>query len=142
MTRRHRRSHRLPRAGADPKFIGRANHVSDHFGEKLHEVFVASASSLRCATCRTSLQCSRATATHTCSTSSNAPVDVAALDQSSGEPPLRPRRRLGQLAPLRMVRVQNGAATYLRVKSETQILGDIKIPALDREQGWSERFRP
>jgi hypothetical protein len=49
-------------------------------------------------------------------------------------------RRLGQLAPLRVMRVRNAAATYLRVKSATQTLGDIKIPALDREQGWSEHF--
>jgi hypothetical protein len=40
------------------------------------------------------------------------------------------------------MRVQNGAATYLRVKSATQKLGNIKIPALDREQGWSEKFIP
>ena len=49
-------------------------------------------------------------------------------------------RRLGQLAPLRIRRVRNAAATYLRVKSATQTLGDIKIPALDRQQGWSEEF--
>ena len=38
------------------------------------------------------------------------------------------------------MRVHNAAATYLRAKSATQLLGDIKIPTLDREQGWTAKF--
>ena len=124
------------------KFIGRANHVSDHFGEKLQEVFVRECleRALRGVPhALAMLACDRDA--YVLYLESDASVDVDALDQQ-----LRAAhhydlaRRLGQLAPLRLMRVRNGAATYLRVKSAAQILGDIKIPALDREQGWSERF--
>ena len=38
------------------------------------------------------------------------------------------------------MRVRNATETYLREKAATQTLGDIKIPALDREQGWGVVF--
>jgi hypothetical protein len=124
------------------RFIGRAHHVSDHFGEKLNEIFVRerlerALSNIPHAFAM--LACDRDA--YVLYIESDAPVDVGALDAS-----LRDShhydlaRRLGQLAPLRIMRVRDGAATYLRVKSATQKLGDIKIPALDREQGWGERF--
>ena len=125
------------------KFIGRANHVSDHFGEKLNEIFVREklATALRDVPhAFAMLACDRDA--YVLYLDSDADVDVASLDAS-----LRDShhydlaRRLGQLGPLRLMRVHNGAATYLRVRSATQTLGDIKIPALDREQGWGERFR-
>jgi len=125
------------------RFIGRAQHVSDHFGEKLHEIFV-----------RERLQLVLRDTPHdfamlACDGNayvlyieSEAPVPIDILEASLRESHHYDlARRLGQLAPLRMQRVQSGAETYLRVKSATQTLGDIKIPALDREQGWSERFR-
>jgi GH3 auxin-responsive promoter len=126
------------------RFIGRAHHVSDHFGEKLHEIFV-----------RERMQfvlrdTPHAFAMLACDGNgyvlyieSDADVDSAA---ETLEAALREShhydlaRRLGQLVPLRVLRVRDAASTYLRVKSATQTLGDIKIPALDREQGWSERF--
>lgn len=124
------------------RFIGRANHVSDHFGEKLHEVFVRECleRALRDVPhAFAMLACDRDA--YVLYLESDAAVDVHAVDQQLREAHHYDlARRLGQLAPLRLMRVRNGAATYLRAKSTTQTLGDIKIPALDREQGWSERF--
>lgn len=124
------------------KFLGRANHISDHFGEKLHEIFV-----------RERLQLALRDSPHTFAMlacdrdayvlylDSDADVPLEQIEQSLRESyHYDLARRLGQLQPLRLMRVHDGAATYLRVKSATQRLGDIKIPALDREQGWSERF--
>ncbi|HEX2059873.1 MAG TPA: GH3 auxin-responsive promoter family protein, partial [Thermoanaerobaculia bacterium] len=116
------------------KFIGRAHHVSDHFGEKLHEIFVRERLE------RALRDVPHAFAMLACDGNayvlyleSGAEIDAAALDTS-----LRDShhydlaRRLGQLAPLRVMRVHDAAATYLRVRSARQTLGDIKIPALDR----------
>jgi hypothetical protein len=124
------------------KFIGRAHHVSDHFGEKLNEIFVRERLELalrHVPHAFAMLACDRDA--YVLYLESDAVVNANALDAS-----LRDShhydlaRRLGQLAPLRVLRVRDGAATYLRVKSATQTLGDVKIPALDREQGWTERF--
>ncbi len=126
------------------RFIGRAHHVSDHFGEKLNEIFVRERMQLALR------DTPHAFAMLACDGNAyvlyietEAPVDGAAEQLETA---LREShhydlaRRLGQLAPLRVMRVRDAAASYLRVKSATQILGDIKIPALDREQGWSARF--
>jgi len=126
------------------KFIGRANHISDHFGEKLNEVFVRECLE------RTLRDTPHAFAMLACEEDayvlyldSDAGVDVASIDAALREAHHYDlARRLGQLAPLRMMRVRDGAATYFRVKSVTQTLGDIKIPALDREQGWKNCFTP
>lgn len=124
------------------KFIGRASHVSDHFGEKLNEIFVRERleRALRGVPHRFAmLACDRDA--YVLYLESDANIDVTALDHTLREAHHYDlARRLGQLAPLRLMRVRNGAETYLRVKSAAQTLGDIKIPALDREQGWSERF--
>lgn len=124
------------------RFIGRANHVSDHFGEKLHEVFVRERLELALR------DVPHAFAMLACDGNayvlyieSEAEIDVTALDASLRESHHYDlARRLGQLAPLRIMRVRNAAATYLRVRSQTQTLGDIKIPALDRDQGWTAHF--
>ena len=124
------------------KFVGRAHHISDHFGEKLNEIFVRERLDLALRNTPRAfamLACDRDA--YVLYLESDADVDVAALDASLRESHHYDlARRLGQLGSVRMQRVQDGAATYLRVKSTTQTLGDIKIPALDREQGWSERF--
>lgn len=124
------------------RFVGRAHHVSDYFGEKLNEVFVRERLELALREVPHAfamLACDRDA--YVLYLESDAAVDVAALDASLRESyHYDYARRLGQLAPLRMMRVRDGASTYLRVKSATQTLGDIKIPALDREGGWSERF--
>ena len=125
------------------KFTGRANHISDHFGEKLHEIFVRERLQLALRDTPHAfamLACDRDA--YVLYLESDAAVPLDALEQSLRESyHYDLARRLGQLQPLRLQRVQNAAATYLRVKSATQILGDIKIPALDRDQGWSERFQ-
>lgn len=126
------------------RFIGRAQHVSDHFGEKLNEIFVRER--MQTALEGTPhafamLACDRDA--YVLYIDSDAPLGFAV---TTLEAALREShhydlvRRLGQLGPLRVLRVRDAASTYLRVKSATQTLGDIKIPALDREQGWSERF--
>ena len=128
------------------KFIGRANHISDHFGEKLNEIFVREKLEVALRDVPhhfAMLACDRDA--YVLYLESDAPVDLEQLDTSLDNA-LREShhydlaRRLGQLAPLRIMRVRDGAATYLRVKSATQTLGDVKIPALDREQGWTSRF--
>jgi GH3 auxin-responsive promoter len=48
-------------------------------------------------------------------------------------------RRLGQLAPLRVFRAKNAAATYLHKKSQNgRRAGGVKLLALDPESGWSQ----
>ncbi|HVE71410.1 MAG TPA: GH3 auxin-responsive promoter family protein [Thermoanaerobaculia bacterium] len=125
------------------KFIGRANHVSDHVGEKLNEIFVRECLQrvLRDVPHSFAMLACDGTAYTLFIETPAVSVPVEHLDRE-----LRTAhhydlaRRLGQLAPLRVQRVHNAAATYLRVRSEHQTLGDIKIPALDREAGWGERF--
>jgi hypothetical protein len=122
------------------RFIGRASHVSDHFGEKLHEIFV-----------RERLQRVLASVPHAFAMlacegdsyvlfiESGDSVPVEALEAALRESHHYDlARRLGQLGPLRLQRVRDGAATYLRAKSATQTLGDIKIPALDPH--WKGQF--
>jgi hypothetical protein len=126
------------------RFIGRAAHVSDHFGEKLHEVFVRDCleAVLRDTPHAFAMLACDGDA-YVLYIDSEAALDGAAemLDDALRESHHYDlARRLGQLAPLRILRVRDAARTYLRVKSAAQTLGDIKIPALDREQGWSERF--
>ena len=129
------------------RFVGRADHVSDHFGEKLNEIFVHERLELALsdiAHAFAMLACDHdAYVLYIESPASDDELQHAthALEQS-----LRQAfhydhcRRLGQLGALRFLRVHAGAATYLRERAATQRLGDIKIPALDREQGWSERY--
>jgi hypothetical protein len=124
------------------KFIGRASHVSDHFGEKLHEIFVRERMQLVLRDVPHAfamLACDRDA--YVLYIESDAPVPLDALEHALRESyHYDLARRLGQLQPLRLMRVRHAAATYLRVKSATQTLGDIKIPALDRDQGWSAAF--
>lgn len=129
------------------KFIGRAHHISDHFGEKLNEIFV-----------RERLEVALRDLPHAfamlaCDGDAyvlyiESAVPDAQLVHATASMELALReafhydhcRRLGQLAALRVQRVHNGAATYVHVKSATQTPGNIKISALDREQGWTARF--
>ena len=126
------------------RFIGRAQHVSDHFGEKLNEIFVRERlqTALRdIAHSFAMLACDRDA--YVLYIDSDAPLNGAlgALELSLRESHHYDyARRLGQLGPLRAMHVHNGPSIYLAVKARRQTLGDIKIPALDREQGWTERF--
>lgn len=123
-------------------FVGRANHVSDHFGEKLHEVFVRERLE------RVLADVPHAFAMLACDDDSyvlylesDAPVAIDALESSLRESHHYDlARRLGQLGPVRLQRVRDGAATYLRSRAASQPLGTIKIPALDPGAAWSTQF--
>lgn len=129
------------------RFVGRAQHVADHFGEKLNEIFVRErlqGALSGVAYAFAMIACDGdAYVLYIESDASDAELSSAT---SVMETALREAlhydhcRRLGQLRPLRFLRVRGGAASYLRARSATQNLGDIKIPALDREQGWGARF--
>jgi hypothetical protein len=130
------------------RFAGRAAHVSDHFGEKLNEVFVRERLTVALA------EVPHAFAMLACDgdgyvlyVESDASANVLEAAALSLELLLREShhydqcRLLGQLQPLRATRVAHAASRYLAYRAESQILGNIKIPALDREQGWSARFQ-
>jgi len=132
------------------KFIGRADRVSDHFGEKLNEQFVANA-------------LERLFAKHNLSPSffMLAPEDekgfryvlyIESHDCEDGlardfDDALRDNfhydycRKLGQLEAAQIVRVTRGAETYLRAcQSRGQKLGDIKPALLQKSTGWNKWF--
>lgn len=119
------------------RFLGRKSHVSDHFGEKLNEIFVREQLqlALRDIAHDFAIVAFDANAYVLC-IESTANDDV--LQRATGvlERALRTAhhydlcRRLGQLETLRWRRVVRGAETYLREHAETQALGGIKIPAL------------
>ena len=130
------------------RFIGRARHISDHYGEKLNEIFVRErldcvlrevAISARFAM----LACENGAYTLFIETSASDPsaIEVArrldiALRESLHYDYCR---RVGQLRPLSVFRVsREGSSTYLRSSGST--LGDVKLAALDARSGWSERF--
>ncbi|MEO8379310.1 MAG: GH3 auxin-responsive promoter family protein [Acidobacteriota bacterium] len=129
------------------RFVGRAGHVSDHFGEKLNEIFV-----------RERLERAlQDVPHHFAMLACEGNAYVLFIESASSDDALRRAtallehslreafhydhcRRLGQLGPLGTFRVHRGAATYLTVRSATRLLGSIKIPALDSEMGWRARF--
>lgn len=129
------------------RFVGRAWHVSDHYGEKLNEIFVRERLEivlqdlLRVQFAMVAFDEGAYVLLVQCDAEDLTLIDVARrLDDA-----LRENlhydycRRLGQLAGLRVFRVASeGSETYL--KSSGQRLGDVKLPALDRRQGWSSRF--
>lgn len=129
------------------RFVGRVSQVSDHFGEKLHEIFVRERLEV------VLRDCPHAFAMLACD--GNAYVLYIETGAAGGEilaaaNELEHRlreafhydyaRRLGQLAPLRAFRVTSGAATYLSARSPGRVLSAIKIPTLDPGTGWSDRF--
>jgi hypothetical protein len=129
------------------RFIGRAYHVSDHYGEKLNELFVRERldAALGDVPVRFAmLACEgRAYTLFIETAASDATlVEIArALDVA-----LRENihydycRRLGQLDELTFLRVTDGAATYLAASG--QRLGDVKLSSLDARTGWAARFVP
>jgi hypothetical protein len=131
------------------RFIGRAHHVSDHYGEKLHEVFVRErleqtldahgvAASFAMLACE-----ERAYALFLESEA----TDAALLDVARGfETELRENvhydycRRVGQLGALALFRVAGGGSKTFLCHS-SQRLGQVKLSTLDRRRGWSDLFR-
>jgi GH3 auxin-responsive promoter len=136
--------------GACPllRFIGRAEHVSDHYGEKLNEIFVrerlegvlgtfgvvASFAMLACEENAYTLFIESAAS------------DALLLDVVHGlDDALRENihydycRRLGQLQALRVFRIaRDGSATYLTHAGRR--LGEVKLTALDSRGGWRGWF--
>lgn len=137
------------------RFIGRQGYISDWFGEKLNEAFVAGV-------LRESFEACRivpAFAMLACDMRLSPPayvlyVDAAEPDERLARAACRIEadlrrgfhydyaRILGQLAPLRVFRAHAAADAYLNVAiGAGQRAGDVKPLALDRRDGWSQRFR-
>ena len=139
------------------RFVGKADHVSDWFGEKLNAMHVEQA--ISAAMDRENV--SAEFVMLACEAESDVPgyaMFIEASRHSDGqllsltgeiERALLTNfhyqycRELGQLAPLRAFRIaRGGMETYLRACQERgQRAGDIKPVALDKRSGWSGRFR-
>jgi hypothetical protein len=156
--RLHDRVEVVGRAAATPcvRFVGKADRVSDWFGEKLSEGHVARA-------VETLLHEAGVAARFVLVAPSESAVGVAYtlyLEPAAGRPDtdalaarldtlLRENfhydlcRKLGQLQPTRVVAVEDGAARYLAAhQARGMRLGDIKPALLDREPGWDAIFAP
>jgi hypothetical protein len=142
-------------AAATPciRFLGKSDRVSDWFGEKLDEQFVAGCVAQVCGETgiapRFTLVAPEEDAAgfaYVLYMEADTPPPLglaAALDTA-----LRANfhydycRRLGQLGPARVVPVQDGAATYLTVcQGRGMKLGTIKPTVLDRLTGWTAAFQ-
>lgn len=131
------------------RFIGRAEHISDHFGEKLNEIFVRER--LELALGRHGVDATFAMLA--CEENAyvlfieSAAGETALIEAArSLDDTLRENvhydycRRLGQLGALKVFRItENGSVTYLTHAS--QRLGDVKLTSLDPRRGWSGLFR-
>ena len=137
------------------RFVGKADSVSDHFGEKLHDEHVRRA--LRAATGQAAVEPSFAMLAFD---EQRPPVYVLYIESPEAtddqlrllgevlDDLLRENyhyrycRDLGQLARLQVFRIaENGRESYLRrCGALGQRLGDIKPQALHRLSGWSEVF--
>lgn len=130
------------------RFIGREQHISDHYGEKLNELFVRERleTALRehGITARFAmLACEGRSYTLFIETDAPAPTLRAAAQTL--DTTLRENlhydycRRLGQLEALTLYLIPHHAsATYLT--HTPQRLGDVKLTTLDPRAGWSTRF--
>lgn len=130
------------------QFVGREQHVSDHYGEKLNELFVrerleAVLEQHGVVPRFAMLACEEAAYCLFIETDAS-PASLAAV-AGTLDMALRENvhydycRRLGQLGDLTPFRVtRDGSATYL--VHANQRLGDVKLSSLDRRRGWSSRF--
>lgn len=131
------------------RFLGRAGNVSDHFGEKLSEAFIAQVLGelLRERSPRFTLLApdeDAAGCRYTLYIEGVPPPDcVEALDRAlSRNPHYAWCRKLGQLLPPRLfVIAGNGFERFVeRQTASGARVGDIKPAALSRLSGWSEVF--
>ena len=135
------------------KFIGKADKVSDYFGEKLSEQFVANALQLLFESERLQPVFFLLAPDDTPAFHYTLYIELPPDIQLSGpfstrlDAALRANfhydycRKLGQLAETQVVRVTNGSAAYLRAcQQRGQKLGDIKPSALQKSTGWGEFF--
>ncbi len=137
------------------RFIAKADGISDHFGEKLHEEHVRRA--LRTVIERAALQPvfamlafdEQSPPAYALYIEVPEPADERLqrlgemLDDLLGENcQYRYCRDLGQLSPLRVFRIEkNGRESYLRrCNALGQKLGDVKPQTLHRLPGWTEVF--
>lgn len=138
------------------RFVGKADHIADHFGEKLDESHVAEV--LRRAAVRhglvpdfAMLACEKLPEpgyvyfVESVNGGDSQLLRIAAeIDlQLKGNFQYGYCRELGQLAPVRVFRVErNGRESYLQgCCSRGQRLGDVKPVALHHGCGWAEAFR-
>lgn len=137
------------------RFVGRQSYISDWFGEKLNEAYVASVLS------RSFEQfgISPSFAMLACDATLRSPAYVlyietsepdGLLDRLAGGIDAELRRSfhydcarlLGQLAPLRVFRAEGAGEAHLTTAVRAgQRAGDVKPLALDRRGGWSHIFR-
>ncbi len=135
------------------RFRGRQQYVSDWFGEKLSDAHVSNV--LQDAFQNLSL--SPSFAMLACDTDSR-PGYVLYIDSPESDELLNRAaemidaglrtnfnydyaRRLSQLHCVLPFRTPNGASIFLRAELQNgRRLGDVKIPALDRRNGWSQVF--
>lgn len=139
----------LPRLG----FVGKADHISDWFGEKLEERFVANvlAQVLRMHTLAPAFTMlapeeDQKGFRYVLYMESTAPFDKSAFVRDL-DAALRANfhydycRTLGQIGPAAVVRIRHGAESYLRAcQSRGKKLGDIKPLVLQKIQGWDSYF--
>lgn len=137
------------------RFVGKAGHISDHFGEKLHEEHVAAVlqqvttiHGLRPLFCMLAYEESpvpayllfieEPIACDRTLQAAGAKIDAQLMENFH----YCYCRRLGQLAPLRVFRIdQDGQEFYLRhCRQLGQRLGTVKPLALHRSSGWKDLF--
>ena len=134
------------------RFLGKEDHVSDLRGEKLNETFVAGALAQawtaagiapRYAFIAPDVVSSPPSYVLYVDTPGSVPAGLGVLvdDLLAANPHYRYCRALGQLAPLRVVRVSSMFHRYAaRCREAGQRLGDIKPLALSARTGWTEVF--
>jgi hypothetical protein len=143
-------------AGATPciRFIGKSDHISDYFGEKLNEQFIVAVLSQIFAE-HSLVPCFALLAPHQqqdtlrytlfieLSPGQCMPVALAdgleaALQQNFHYAYCR---RLGQLAAAQPILIRNGAEAYLRrCQQRGRRLGNVKSALLDNQTGWETAF--
>lgn len=140
--------------GATPtlRFMGRGGRVSDRFGEKLSDEFVATAIGALTREARpppkfAMLAPENATGQwrYTLYLETTVGLDWTPRLEAAlrANPHYTLCRELGQLGPAAVIRVTNGAETFLRVETTRgRRLGEIKPVGLSLHDGWTEHFQP
>ncbi len=130
------------------RFFGRTHHISDHYGEKLNEIFVRE----RLEAVLRAFDVVAAFAMLACEDNAYVLFIESAADEAllldvvrALDDALRENvhydycRRLGQLDALRGFRIAHNASTTYLTHAGPR-LGDVKLTALDSRGGWRGRF--
>ncbi len=122
------------------EFVGRAGDVSDLCGEKLSEAFVGAALARERIDAALLFLAPREgnPPRYALFAETNAPIDADRIDTAlRANPHYRFCRDAGQLAPIEVVRLRQGAAeTYLRLRAGSGRTGDVKPRSLERNADW------